>query len=57
MNNETRIKIISIKEKIQDLTEYLQSDICRGCGDAALKIDKYIGELAELIGVDDKDKY
>lgn len=49
MNNDTKQKILDLKERIHDLTEYLQSDICRECGDAALQIDKYIQELSELI--------
>lgn len=49
MDNQVRLKILDLKEKIHDLTEYLQSDICKGCGDAALQIEKYAKELSELI--------
>lgn len=49
MNEDNRIKIIELKEKIHDLTEYLQSDMCRSCGDIALKIEKYIQELSDLV--------
>lgn len=49
MNDSNKFKILDIKEKIQDLTEYLQSDICTGCGDAALQIERYLKELSTLL--------
>lgn len=52
MNDRIKLEILDIKEKIQDLTEYLQSDICKGCGAAALQVDKYIKRLSELIRID-----
>lgn len=48
-NEQIKNKIVIIKDKIHDLTEYLQSDICRECGDAALEIEKYVKELSELV--------
>ena len=52
MTEEEKKKIAYIKEKIHDLTEYLQSDICRSCGDAALQIEKYVKELSDLVSVE-----
>lgn len=49
MSNNIKLKIIDLKQKIDDLTEYLQSDICRGCGDAAVQIEQYVKELSQLI--------
>jgi hypothetical protein len=51
-NNEIKNKIIVLKDKIHDLTEYLQSDTCRGCGDAALQIEKYVKELSDLLSIE-----
>ncbi len=50
--NSNKLKIIEIKEKIHDLTEYLNSDICRSCGEVAIQIEKYIHELSLLISSD-----
>jgi hypothetical protein len=50
--NSNKLKIIEIKEKIHDLTEYLHSDICRNCGEAAIQIEKYLQELSLLISSD-----
>ena len=52
-NNEIKNKIIVLKDKIHDITEYLQSDTCRSCGDAALQIEKYIKELSDLISIEE----
>lgn len=48
MTQENKQKILELKEKIHDLTEYLQSDICRSCGEVALQIDQYVKELSEI---------
>ena len=45
----TKHRILELKEKIHDLTEYLQSDICRSCGEVAVEIEKYTEELSKLI--------
>lgn len=55
MTNDHGQKIIELKEKIHDLTEYLQSDICRNCGEIALQIEKYVQELSDLISSNDKN--
>ena len=47
-NENIKDRIVALKDKIHDLTEYLQSDICRGCGEAALQIEKCVKELSEL---------
>ena len=49
MDSETRLKVIDLKEKIHDLTEYLQSDNCMKCGEVALKIVQYTQKLSALI--------
>ena len=49
MNNQIKTKIIDLKERIHDLTEYLQSDTCRSCGIVALEIEQYVQELSELV--------
>lgn len=41
--------IESIKEQISDLKEYLNSDICRGCGEVAIKLEGYIERLKALL--------
>lgn len=46
-------KIIQIKEQIDDLKEYLHSDICRSCGEIALKLEGYIQELTSLLNKND----
>ena len=48
-----RNKILDLKEKIRDLTEYLQSDMCRSCGYVALQIEKYVQELSDIITSND----
>jgi hypothetical protein len=53
MQDETRLKILELNDKIQDITEYLQSDTCRSCGDAALQIEKYVKELSDLLSVEE----
>jgi|688.fasta_scaffold649015_2 hypothetical protein len=51
MQDEIRLKILELNDKIQDITEYLQSDTCRSCGDAALQIEKHIKELSYLLSI------
>jgi len=46
-------KIIYIKEQIDDLKEYLHSDVCRSCGEIALKLEGYIKELSILLNQND----
>ena len=41
--------IESIKEQIADLKEYLNSDICRSCGEVAIKLEGYIEQLKTLL--------
>ena len=41
-------EIASLKEKIHDLKEYLYSDLCKSCGEAALELDKISQQLIEL---------
>ncbi len=53
MTDDHRNKIIHIKEQIDDLTEYLHSDICRSCGEIALKLEGYIKELSSLLNHND----
>lgn len=53
MSDEHQNKIIHIKEQIDDLTEYLHSDVCRSCGEIALKLDQYFQELKSLLNQDD----
>lgn len=42
-------QIIELKEKIHDLKEYLYSDICKSCGEVALKLDQYIAQLENIL--------
>jgi hypothetical protein len=42
-------QIQSLKEKIYNLREYLHSDICRQCGDAAIKLEEYLLDLEEFL--------
>jgi hypothetical protein len=41
-------EILELKEKIEELREYLYSDLCKACGDAALAIEKIHQRLIEL---------
>jgi hypothetical protein len=41
-------EIQELKEQIHDLKEYLYSDLCRACGDAALALDKINNRLIKL---------
>jgi hypothetical protein len=37
-----------LKEQVSDLKEYLYSDLCKACGDAALALDKINERLIKL---------
>lgn len=53
MSNDNSIKITDLKDKIHDLTEYLHSDICKSCGEIALRLEKYIQELQTILDQND----
>lgn len=42
-------QILELQEKIHEIKEYLYSDICRNCGESAIKLEQYLKELANLI--------
>ena len=42
-------QITILKETIFDLREYLYSDICRQCGEVAIRLEKCILDLEELL--------
>lgn len=37
-----------LKEQVSDLREYLYSDLCKACGEAALSLEKINQRLIEL---------
>jgi DNA mismatch repair ATPase MutS len=41
-------EIKNLQEQIHDLKEYLYSDLCKSCGDAAIELDKISQILSEL---------
>jgi hypothetical protein len=41
-------EIQQLKDQLHDLKEYLYSDLCKSCGDAALALDKINQRLIEL---------
>jgi hypothetical protein len=41
-------EIQALKEKIHELQEYLYSDLCKACGEAALSLDKINQRLIQL---------
>jgi hypothetical protein len=41
-------EIQNLKDQIHDLKEYLYSDLCKACGDAALALDKINERLIKL---------
>lgn len=47
--NKPNPQIINLKLEIDDIIEYLHSDICRGCGEVALKLDNSIKQLQILL--------
>ena len=53
MPNDNKQQITYIKEQIDDLKEYLHSDVCRSCGEIALKLEGYIEELSRLLNQHD----
>lgn len=53
MTDDNRNKIIHIQEQIDDLKEYLHSDVCRSCSEIALKLEGYIKELSSLLNQND----
>jgi hypothetical protein len=44
----SKSEIQQLKDQIHDLKEYLYSDLCKACGDAALSLDKINQRLVEL---------
>jgi hypothetical protein len=42
-------QITELKLEIDDIIEYLHSDMCRGCGEIALKLDKHMQQLQNLL--------
>jgi hypothetical protein len=44
----SKSEIEELKEKIHELKEYLYSDLCKACGDAALALDKISQRLNQL---------
>jgi len=46
MNDRDKQKIIELKEKIHNHTEYLNSDACGVCARIALELEQYINELS-----------
>lgn len=43
--------ISKIQEEIDLIREYLYSDCCKSCGEAALRLEKCIKELSEIIDI------
>jgi len=41
-------EIHQLKNQIHDLKEYLYSDLCKACGEAALSLEKISQRLTEL---------
>ena len=41
-------EIQDLKDQVHDLKEYLYSDLCKACGDAALALDKINQRLMDL---------
>lgn len=44
----TNPEIQELKDQIHDLKEYLYSDLCRACGEAAFLLEKINQRLIEL---------
>jgi hypothetical protein len=44
----SKTEISELKDQISDLKEYLYSDLCKACGDAALALDKINERLIQL---------
>lgn len=41
-------EIADLKEQVHELKEYLYSDLCKACGEAALTLEKISQRLTEL---------
>jgi hypothetical protein len=41
-------EIQELKDQLHDLREYLYSDLCKACGEAALALDKINERLIQL---------
>lgn len=44
----SKSEISELRDQVSDLKEYLYSDLCKACGDAALALDKINQRLIEL---------
>jgi hypothetical protein len=44
----SKTEISELRDQISDLKEYLYSDLCKACGDAALALDKINERLIQL---------
>lgn len=44
----SKAEISELRDQISDLKEYLYSDLCKACGDAALALDKINERLIQL---------
>jgi hypothetical protein len=44
----SKAEISELRDQISDLKEYLYSDLCKACGDAALALDKINERLIKL---------
>jgi hypothetical protein len=42
-------QITELKLEIDNIIEYLHSDVCRGCGEIALKLDQHMKQLENLL--------
>jgi hypothetical protein len=47
MNHKLK-QIKDLKEKINDLIEYLHSEACYACGEAAIQIEEYKQKIKDL---------
>jgi len=44
----SKSEISELRDQVSDLKEYLYSDLCKACGDAALALDKINERLIQL---------
>jgi len=44
----SKSEISELRDQVSDLKEYLYSDLCKACGDAALALDKINERLIKL---------
>ena len=42
-------KILAIQENISNIKEYINSDMCLSCKEAAYKLEQYVQELIQLL--------